>query len=78
MIPVEGWQGNNSMGLSDSLSDFKKTILSKHEIFTKTLKMKHKNSRDGTNGSFCPLGRLFYQKKENHQNIDKKTMIYFC
>ena len=57
-------------------------IFHKHENVTNIIKMKQKNSRDTPNGSFCPLGRLFYPQpkhlsKHRQQNGDFLLKVFY-
>ena len=53
----------------------KKKLPHKHENFINILKTKQKNPRDRPNGTFCPLGRLFYSQLKSDQNIDNKMKM---
>ena len=45
---------------------------------TTFLKWNIKKSSDISNGTFCPLGWLFYSQLKIYQNKDNKTKIIFC
>ena len=68
----------NPMGLSASLSDYKKQYFTNIKISLTLLRWNTKKSGNRLNGNFWPFGQPLYSQLKNYQNIDNKTKMNFC